>query len=217
MRHWRGVDQLDHVRRLLKRDPDSRQAVIQLYDPQRDTRGHRDVPCTLNHRFFIRHGRLEMHTTMRSNDVWLGLPYDLFTATMLHELLAGWLGVELGTYHHHVDSLHVYAEHELAAAAVAESTVAPSPSMPALFAPVDGFTEFLTTMVRGDSVTDAGAPWVEMAAMLTSYRRWSAGHRPAAHDLAAHIDGDLGQALRSWYTHLTHMTELAGSARGDAQ
>jgi thymidylate synthase len=68
MRQWRGVDQLGHVRRLLRRDPDSRQAVIQLYDPQRDTCGHRDVPCTLNYRFFLWRGRLEMHTTMRSND-----------------------------------------------------------------------------------------------------------------------------------------------------
>lgn len=216
MRHWRGVDQLDHVRRLLQRDPDSRQAVIQLYDPQRDTCGHRDVPCTLNYRFFIRRGRLEMHTTMRSNDVWLGLPYDLFTATMLHELLAGWLGVDLGTYHHHVDSLHVYAEHEQAAAAVAESVVAPSPAMPALSAPADGFTDFLTTVVTGDVVPDADALWVAMAAVLASYRRWSAGDRPAARDLASKIDGDMGRALQGWYARLTHTAELAGSARGGA-
>ncbi|MEU2615892.1 thymidylate synthase [Micromonospora sp. NPDC007271] len=216
MRHWRGVDQLDHVRRLLRRDPDSRQAVIQLYDPQRDTCGHRDVPCTLNYRFFIRRGRLEMHTTMRSNDVWLGLPYDLFAATMLHELLAGWLGVDLGTYHHHVDSLHVYAEHEQAAATVAESVVAPSPAMPALSAPADGFTEFLTTVVTGDVMPDADAPWVAMAAVLASYRRWSAGDRPAARDLASKIDGDMGRALKSWYARLTGTAELAGSARGGA-
>jgi thymidylate synthase len=81
MRRWRGqVDQLDQVRRTLTRDPDSRQAVIQLFDPERDTCGHRDVPCTLNYRFFLRGGRLQMHTTMRSQDLWLGFPYDLFTA-----------------------------------------------------------------------------------------------------------------------------------------
>ena len=38
MRRWRGgVDQLAHVRRALSRDPCSRQAVIQLFDPERDT------------------------------------------------------------------------------------------------------------------------------------------------------------------------------------
>ncbi len=49
-----------------------------------------------------------MHTTMRSQDLWLGFPYDIFTATLIQELLAGWLEVGVGEYHHHVDSLHLY-------------------------------------------------------------------------------------------------------------
>lgn len=217
MRRWRGeVDQLQHVRRLLTRDPDSRQAVIQLYDPARDSRGHRDVPCTLNYRFFVRGGRLDMHNTMRSNDVWLGLPYDLFTATLLHELMAGWLGVELGTYHHHVDSLHLYAEQEPAAVALAGSTVVSSPPMPPLSAPADGLTEFLMEVVAGTPAGDAEAPWREMAAILASYRRWSAGDRPAARALAGDLGGDLGAALRGWYAHLTRPMELAGVPAGGA-
>nr|MDT0667791.1 thymidylate synthase [Micromonospora sp. DSM 115978] len=48
LRRWHGaVDQLDEVRRQLADDPDSRRAVVTLYDPQRDHAGHRDVPCTL--------------------------------------------------------------------------------------------------------------------------------------------------------------------------
>ncbi len=203
MRRWRGeVDQLDHVRRLLLRDPDSRQAVIQLYDPSRDTRGHRDVPCTLNYRFFLRRGRLDMHTTMRSNDVWLGLPYDLFTATLLQELMAGWLGAELGSYHHHVDSLHIYAQHDERAAAVAASTVAASPVMPALAAPAVPFTEFLASVVAGAPTEDAGPAWSAFAAILASYRQWAGGQRPTARAAAATIDGELGRALRQWYDHL---------------
>ncbi|MDQ3153581.1 MAG: thymidylate synthase [Actinomycetota bacterium] len=89
--------------------------MIQLFDPERDTRGHRDVPCTLGYRFFLCGGRLHMHTTIRSQDLWLGFPYDVFAATLLQELLAGWLGIELGEYHHHVDSLHLYEKHAKAA------------------------------------------------------------------------------------------------------
>lgn len=218
MRRWQGaVDQLDHVRRLLCSDPDSRQAVIQLYDPQRDTVGHRDVPCTLNYRFFVRRGRLEMHTTMRSNDVWLGLPYDLFTATMLHELMADWLGVELGTYHHHVDSLHLYAQHDHAAAEVAALAVTPSPTMAALSAPTDALTGFLTAVVTGSLHADADTAWREMAAVLGSYRRWTAGDRSSAHALAADIGGDLGEALRGWYAHLVRTAQLAALATGGAR
>ena len=89
-------------------DPDSRRAVVQLFDPGRDFRGHRDVPCTLGYRFYVRNGRLHMHTSMRSQDLWLGFGYDIFTATLLQEFLADWLGVEVGDYHHHIDSLHLY-------------------------------------------------------------------------------------------------------------
>jgi thymidylate synthase len=218
MRNWRGeVDQLAHVRRLLAGDPDSRQAVIQLYDPQRDTRGHRDVPCTLNYRFFIRSGRLEMHTTMRSNDVWLGLPYDVFTATILHELMAGWLGVELGAYHHHVDSLHLYAQHYQAAAQAAESPVEPSPVMAPVSAPADQLTEFLTSVVTGRLAPGSGASWSTMASILASYRRWSAGDRATAQALAAGIGGELGSALRDWYAHLSKTAQLSVTASGGAR
>jgi thymidylate synthase len=218
MRRWSGdVDQLDHVRRLLVQDPDTRQAVIQLYDPKRDTQGHRDVPCTLNFRFFVRHGQLEMHTTMRSNDVWLGLPYDLFTFTLLHELMAGWLGVPLGVYHHHVDSLHLYAHHDQAAAEVAASPVRPSPVMTPLRAPAEGFTEFLNSVLTESVPPEADDGWHVMAAVLASYRRWSAGDRPEARELAAGIPGRLGAALRDWYKHLASTADLATVTAGGAQ
>lgn len=204
LRRWRGeVDQLHRVRALLARDPDSRQAVIQIYDPQLDTRGHRDVPCTLNYRFFIRHGRLDMHTTMRSNDVWLGLPYDLFTATLLQELMAGWLGVEVGAYHHHVDSLHLYAQHYDGAAQVSTSAVESSPLMPAMAAPSDHLTAFLAAVIAGEPTPDSTTGWRDFAAVLASYRRWSDGERRAAQAAALGICGNLGEALRGWYDHLT--------------
>jgi thymidylate synthase len=212
MRHWRGeVDQVDHVRRLLLRDPDSRQAVIQLYDPSRDTLGHRDVPCTLNYRFFLRRDRLDMHTTMRSNDVWLGLPYDVFTATILHELMAGWLGVPLGVYHHHVDSLHLYAQHDQLASQIAVSTAGQSPTMPALAAPAEALTDFLTAVVGGNPAGNAAPVWSALAAVLASYRRWADGDRPTARAVATGITGDLGEALRCWYDHLAPPAKVAGT------
>jgi hypothetical protein len=58
---------------------------------------HKDMPCTLGYRFYLREGRLHVHTTMRSQDLWLGFCYALFAATVLQELLAGWLGVGVGS------------------------------------------------------------------------------------------------------------------------
>ncbi|HEU5472714.1 MAG TPA: thymidylate synthase [Actinophytocola sp.] len=195
------MDQLDQVRRILTRDPDSRQAVIQLFDPERDTRGHRDVPCTLNYRFFLRDGRLHMHTTMRSQDLWLGFPYDVFAATVLQELLAGWLDVELGEYHHFVDSLHLYEKHTNAAANLAVDPP-PSPATPPIATEWEGLATLLSDVVAGCVPLHAAAPWRVFAAVLASYRCWTSGDRSQARTTAAAIPDELGRALERWYGHL---------------
>ena len=45
---------------------------------------------------------------MRSNDAWLGLPYDVFCNTQLLKLIADILGVIPGSYTHNVGSMHFY-------------------------------------------------------------------------------------------------------------
>jgi thymidylate synthase len=91
-------------------DPDTRQAVITLWDKNKDNvRGKHDYPCTLSLTLQIRDGALELHTTMRSNDVWLGLPYDIFVFTQFQLTLARVLGIPPGPYYHHAVSLHLYA------------------------------------------------------------------------------------------------------------
>ena len=45
-------------------------------------------------------------------DFWLGFPFNIVQFTMLQEIMAGWIGVDVGSYHHLSDSLHIYPEHE---------------------------------------------------------------------------------------------------------
>jgi hypothetical protein len=52
---------------------------------------------------------------MRSNDVWLGAAYDFFQFTRVQLAIASVLGIEPGTYNHHVGSLHIYEQHYEAA------------------------------------------------------------------------------------------------------
>lgn len=100
------------VVRKLRDDPDSRQAVVTIWDPKLDNMpSKRDYPCTILHQFRIRDERLNMSVYMRSNDVWLGLGYDGFQFTRVQIALASVLGVEVGTYAHHVGSLHLYEQH----------------------------------------------------------------------------------------------------------
>lgn len=102
----RVSDQLSYVIDTLGKDPSSRQAVINIWRER--PRASRDVPCTLSLQFLLRDKRLTLVTTMRSNDVYLGLPYDLFTFTQLQMYVAACLDVHVGEYVHNVGSFHLY-------------------------------------------------------------------------------------------------------------
>ena len=100
---------LSSVVSLLKRDPSSRQAVLTIYSSASDLdRDKRDIPCTLAIQFFCRGGKLLARTSMRSNDVFLGLPYDLVQFISLQAAIAAALDLPLGCYSHTVGSMHAY-------------------------------------------------------------------------------------------------------------
>lgn len=105
----RAGNQLVHAVRKLESDPDTRQAVVTLWDPDLDNQlGRRDYPCTVGFGLSIVHDRLNMYVIMRSNDAWLGLPNDVFQFTQLQWTLAHALSIEIGTYTHTAWSLHLY-------------------------------------------------------------------------------------------------------------
>lgn len=102
-------DQWNFVKDLLKKDPTSRQAIMHIKEPRNLlVNPTKDVNCTIALQFLIRNGALHMITTMRSNDVWLGLPYDVFNFTCMQIRMAMELGVDIGIYYHNAGSLHLY-------------------------------------------------------------------------------------------------------------
>lgn len=109
-RGMRMAHQAHLVVERLKADPDSRQALIVLWRPELDLdhSGMHDYPCTVMLMFLLREGKLQLHVTMRSNDVWWGLAYDAFQFTQLQLTVANALGVPFGSYFHHAVSLHAY-------------------------------------------------------------------------------------------------------------
>jgi len=111
----RGNDQIANVIKLLKERKTSRRAVIQLFDAGDIAGHHTGIPCTCTLQLMVRNGRLIMFTNMRSNDVFIGLPYDVFAFTMLQEIFARTLDVEVGAYKHAVGSLHLYDKNKRAA------------------------------------------------------------------------------------------------------
>jgi thymidylate synthase len=110
------------LKETLIKDNDTRRAVAEIFvahDQYEATWNgkSKDVPCTLSLQFFIRNNRLILHTHMRSNDVIWGLTYDLFSFTLLQEMMMlelnhdAKLGLDVGEYIHTAGSLHIYEPH----------------------------------------------------------------------------------------------------------
>lgn len=101
-----GFNQFEYVKELLLSDLNTRQAVIHIKHPS--SAPTKDMNCTIALQFFIRDEKLHLTTYMRSNDIWLGFPYDVFNFTALQILMAMQLDIEIGTYTHIAGSLHLY-------------------------------------------------------------------------------------------------------------
>ncbi len=108
-------NQWQNVMSKLLNDQDTRQAIITIHYQKDIDKPSKDVPCTLNLHFMIRNNRLNMFTQMRSNDSYMGLIYDVFSFTLLQEHMLNLLRqhkdfpkLELGTYVHKSDSMHLY-------------------------------------------------------------------------------------------------------------
>jgi len=103
-----GIDQIANVIRTLRARPDSRRGVVQIFEASDLAVPHKEVPCTTFLQFLVRDKKLHMIASMRSNDVHSGLVHDLFSFTMIQEIVARSVGVDLGWYKHVVGSLHLY-------------------------------------------------------------------------------------------------------------
>jgi len=112
-----GIDQIIKAFETLKNNPISRQAVLQIWDGRKDlpkTDGrpnNEDIPCNICSMLKIRDGALDWTQIVRSNDFFLGVPYNFIQFTILQELMAGWLKINTGEYNQLSDSLHIYEKH----------------------------------------------------------------------------------------------------------
>ena len=106
----RSFNQIERIIDRLQRKPDTRRAVISVLEPSDLEPGRTEAPCTTALQFIRRRERLHMVAVMRSNDAYLGFPHDVFCFTMIQELVARSLGIQVGEYHHFATSLHLYEQ-----------------------------------------------------------------------------------------------------------
>jgi thymidylate synthase len=115
----KSIDQFRYIEECFRRDPFTRQGVIDIGDPVKDCFGAdgdlkitKDVPCTRTLTFLRSDtGKLNLTVYMRSNDlVWGTTGVNIFNYTFMQEYLAAILGLEVGLYYHIVNNLHYYPD-----------------------------------------------------------------------------------------------------------
>jgi thymidylate synthase len=214
-----GVDQLKRAAQALRHRPDQRQIVLQIWDPRSDlplpdgSPRATDIPCNITATLKVSEGRLEWLQVMRSNDIVRGLPYNLVQWTTIHEVLAGWLGLELGEYLHVSDSLHVYStdEERFQAGSIPPVTVATDLRLAEdeserTFRELELISERLTaTMDAGEVKTlaleiDVSAAYQDWVYVLAAERFRRLGDPESAHDLVQKVgDTNLRTAAKLWH------------------
>lgn len=107
--HKFGFDQLQYCIDKLKKNPYDRQCILHIKEAS--NKPTKDTPCTCLLQFTCFNGKLNLHTYMRSNDIWLGLPYDMGFFTVLLQIVAKEVGLPAGLYYHTVGDLHLYERH----------------------------------------------------------------------------------------------------------
>lgn len=107
-----SMDQLRVCAGLLRRDVYSRRAVLQMWDPQADLDvSNNDIPCNTNIYFRVINGALGVTVCNRSNDVIWGMcGANAVHLTIMQEVMAGELDLEVGPYTVMSNNAHVYMD-----------------------------------------------------------------------------------------------------------
>lgn len=106
-----NLDQIKSVIDILRKDSNSRQAVIQIWDPKDLNKTTKDKACNMSVVFRVREMELDMTVYNRSNDmIWGAYGANVVQFSMLQEYIAAYLNLRVGEYTQITNSYHVYTD-----------------------------------------------------------------------------------------------------------
>nr|DAM63263.1 MAG TPA: Thymidylate synthase [Caudoviricetes sp.] len=105
-----GVDQISEVLQSLRYDPDSRRHIVCAWNPI----ALPDMalpPCHCLFQFNVEDGKLSCQLYQRSCDVFLGLPFNIASYSLLTHMIAHELGLGVGEFIWTGGNVHIYKNH----------------------------------------------------------------------------------------------------------
>jgi len=105
-----GADQIAEVLRSIKTNPDSRRHIVTAWNPN-DVSKMALPPCHCLYQFFVADGKLSCQLYQRSCDVFLGVPFNIASYSLLTHMIAQICGLEVGDFVWTGGDVHLYSNH----------------------------------------------------------------------------------------------------------
>jgi len=106
----RNLDQLDNVINQIKNNPDSRRMIVSAWNPS-DIGSMALPPCHCLFQFYVSENKLSCQLYQRSADIFLGVPFNIASYSILTHMIANVCGLELGDFIHTLGDAHIYQNH----------------------------------------------------------------------------------------------------------
>ena len=105
-----GVDQLEEVIHLIKNDPTSRRIILSAWNPV-DLSKMALPPCHVMIQFSVDKEFLDAQMFQRSGDMFLGVPFNIASYSLLMHIIGSITGYTPRYFHHVLGDAHIYMNH----------------------------------------------------------------------------------------------------------
>ncbi len=109
-RNFNGEDQFKNLIYSLKKDPNGRRHIISSWNPP-EIKNMSLPACHAFSQFFISNNKLSCQLYQRSCDMFLGVPFNIASYSLLTHILARECNLEVGRFIHSLGDYHIYSEH----------------------------------------------------------------------------------------------------------
>lgn len=109
-RDFNGVDQISHAVDLLRNDPHSRRILVSAWNPA-EVKEMALPPCHILYQFYVSGDTLSCKLTQRTCDVFLGVPFNIASYSLLTMMMAQVTGYKPGEFIWDGTNVHIYNNH----------------------------------------------------------------------------------------------------------
>ena len=109
-RNFNGVDQIINLVEGIKNDPNGRRHILSAWNPP-DLESMSLPPCHAFSQFFVVNNKLSCQLYQRSCDMFLGVPFNIASYSLLIHLIAKECSLNVGEFIHTFGDYHIYHEH----------------------------------------------------------------------------------------------------------